>query len=70
MENTIKTKTIDLFKTQHGWFATFYDDRDRYDVPRTYATAFTRHAQGSDVEKLIASNNPGYTIYVIGGERQ
>jgi len=66
MENTIESKTIDLFKTQHGWFATFYDDLDRYEVPRTHQTAFTRHARACDVEQLIALTNPGYTIFVIG----
>jgi len=67
--NNINFKTIDLFKTQHGWFATFTDDlhRDYPDIPRTYKTAFTRHARGCDVEKAIASSNPGYMIFVIGG---
>ena len=69
MDN-VETKTIDLFKTQHGWFATFYDDRDRFDNPRTYQTAFTRHASAFDVEQAIASKNPDHVIFVIGGERQ
>jgi len=67
MENTKNDKTIDLFKTPYGWFATYYDDRDWQDKPRTYPTAFTRHARSCDVEQMIASCNPGYTIYVIGG---
>lgn len=66
MEN-IESKTIDLFKTPYGWFATFYDDRDRFDKPRTYATAFTRLASAFDVEQAIASKNPDYVIFVIGG---
>jgi len=66
MDN-VETKTIDLFKTQHGWFATFHDDRDCFDNPRTYQTAFTRHANAFDVERAIAKTNPGCTIFVIGG---
>lgn len=60
-------KTIDLFKTQHGWFATDHDDRDYWDKPRTYPTGFTRHARSIDVEQMIASLNPDHIIYVIGG---
>ncbi len=60
-------KTIDLFKTQHGWFATFYDQRDKLDMPKTYQTPFTRYAISSHVERAISSKYPGYTIFVIGG---
>lgn len=58
-------KTIDLFKTQHGWFATLYDDVDRFD--NTYKIEFTRHARACDVERVMALKYPDYSIFVIGG---
>lgn len=59
-------KTIDLFKTQDGWFATFYDDRDENDNPRTHETAFTKNVSAAIVERAIASLNPDHIIFVIG----
>jgi len=63
----MENKTIDLFKTQDGWFATFYDDRDQNDNPRTYETAFTGSVDAEIVEQAISSLNPEHVIYVIGG---
>ena len=64
---TIESKTINLFKTQHGWFARFSDNEDRRGNNPARSTAFTRHAKGVEVERAIADLNPGYTIFVIGG---
>lgn len=62
-----QSKIIDLFKTQHGWFAKFSDHADRYGNIPAIATAFTRHAKGIEVERAIAALNPNHTIFVNGG---
>ena len=58
-------KTIDLFKTPHGWFALFSDFEERYGANQAIPTVFTRHARAIDVERAIASKNPDHTIFVI-----
>ncbi len=63
----MKITTIDLFMTQYGWFATFYDDFNFFDVPRTDKIEFTRHANACDVERAMAAKYPYSIIYVIGG---
>ena len=59
--------TIVLFNTINGWFAKFSDQGDIFGTSKAIPTAFTRHAKGVDVERMIKSLNPDYTIYVIGG---
>lgn len=62
-------KTIEISKTQHGWFAKFSDNRERCKNSKSIFTGFTRHAKATDVEMVLANKYPKHTIFVIGGRQ-